>query len=276
MPSTTIAASLQPPRYELIPMKGVDEQLPHLPADAEVTITVSPTRGPDPTLELASRVRERGHTVVPHLSARTFSGRDHVERALSHLDAIGVDEVFVIAGDPPEPAGPYEGAADLLEEFDALGHRFREVGIAGYPEPHPKIPKEVVVQALKCKLPYATYLTSQMCYDADAIRTWLADLRERGITLPVRLGVPGVVDSPRLLRISMRVGLGDSVRFLRKQSRMATKLATGYRPDDLMDELADLLERKDGVAGWHVYTFNEVERTEAWRRELLAAAATDG
>ncbi len=271
MSTLSLDAWLQPPRYEIVPMKGVDDQLPHLPSDAVVTITVSPTRGPDPTLELAARVRERGHRVVPHLSARTFTGRDHVERALEQLDRLAVDEVFVIAGDTAEPHGPYEGAVELLEVFDDLGHRFREIGVAGYPEPHPKISDESVHQALKRKLAHATYLTSQICYEADTIRSWIGGLRERGIDLPIRIGIPGVVDSKRLMRISMRVGLGDSIRFLRKQSRVAAKLASGYRPDRLMAELDELLGDEDGVVGCHIFTFNEVERTEAWRRELLEA-----
>jgi len=273
MQQATIAASLRRPRYELIPMKGVEEQLPHLPAEAVVTITVSPTRGPGPTLELATRVRGLGHRVVPHLSARSFTGRAHVEESLERLDSIGIDEVFVVAGDPPEPQGPYGSAADLLEEFDLLGHRFDEVGVGGYPEPHPLITDETLAQALRRKLPYATYLTSQICYDATTIRTWIAGLRGDGIDLPVRIGIPGVVDARRLLRISGRVGLGDSIRFLRKQSRIATRLATGYRPDELMFELADLVGEPQGIAGWHVFTFNEVEHTEAWRQELLRPAA---
>jgi methylenetetrahydrofolate reductase (NADPH) len=269
MTSDTLAASLRQPRYEVVPMKGIDDQLPYLPPEATVTITVSPSRGPDPTLELAAQVRERGHRVVPHLSARTFTSRQHVERALEQLERLAIDEVFVVGGDPPEPLGPYEGAVELLETFDDLGHRFRDVGIAGYPEAHPTIPEETVVQALKRKAPYATYVTSQICYDAATIRSWIANIRDLDIDLPVHLGIPGVVDRTRLLRISTRVGLGDSIRFLRKQSKVATRLASGYRPDGLMLELTDLLGHDDGIAGWHINTFNEIERTETWRQELL-------
>lgn len=269
MTSQKIIGSLQRPRYEVVPMKGVDDQLPHLPSGAAVTVTVSPTKGQEPTLALAERIHELGHEVVPHLSARKFASRDQVERTLERLRALQVQDVFVIAGDAEEPDGPYEGAADLLEEIDELGHRFPHVGVAGYPEPHPLIPDEVLVQSLKRKLPYATYLTTQICYEADTIRRWISGVRGRGIDLPIHIGVPGVVDTKRLLRISMRVGLGDSLRFLKKQSKVATKMAAGYRPDELMVDLEDLVGAEGGIAGWHIYTFNEVERTEAWREHVL-------
>jgi methylenetetrahydrofolate reductase (NADPH) len=255
-------------------MKGVEDQLPHLPPDAAVTVTVSPTRGQDPTLDLAERIHDLGRAVVPHLSARKFTGRAPVERTIQRLRSRQVEDVFVIAGDAEEPEGPYEGAADLLEEVDGLGHRFPNVGVAGYPEPHPFIPDEVLVQSLKRKLPYATYLATQICYEADTIRQYITDLRARGIDLPIHVGMPGVVDRKRLLRISMRVGLGDSVRFLKKQSKVATKMAAGFKPDELMLELEDLVGEEAGIAGWHIFTFNEVERTEAWRQQVLRGEAT--
>ncbi len=273
MSTPNITRSLERPRYEVIPMKGVDDQLPHLPKEATVTVTVSPTKGQQPTLELADRIQDLGHSVVPHLSARKFAGRDQVERVVERLRERDIEEIFVVAGDAEEPEGPYEGAADLLEEMDDLGHRFDRVGVTGYPESHPLIDDEVLIDAMKRKLPFATHIATQICYEADTIRSWVADVRARGVDLPIHIGLPGVVDKKRLLKISMRVGLGDSVRFLKKQSQVATKMAGGYRPDELMTQLDDLVLAEGGIAGWHIFTFNEVERTERWRQEQLAGGA---
>ena len=271
MTSTPLAVSLLRPRFEIIPLKGVEEQLAHLPREAVVTVTASPTKGMEATLELTERVAALGQRAVPHLSARMFTGRDQLESVLARLVASGIREVFVVAGDLAEPQGPYEGAAELLEEMDGLGVRFDRVGITGYPEGHAFIPDRTTIEAMTRKVPYATHIVSQICYDPELIRGWIHALRARGVQLPIFIGLPGVVDRARLLRVSMRVGLGDSVRFLSKQGEVATRMLSGYRPDELIDSLSDLVDDpRHGVAGWHLFTFNEVERTERWRRQMLA------
>ena len=265
-----IVASLERARFEIIPMKGVDDQLPFLPAGVTVTVTASPTKGLDATLELAERVAQRGNPVVPHLSARLVEGREHLARILARLEALGVEEVFVPAGDTEIPAGPYEGAADLLEEMTDLGHHLQRVGITGYPESHAFIPDATTIVEMTRKAPHATAIVSQICYDPTIIRSWVSEVRARGVDLPIYLGVPGVIDRAKLLRVSLRVGLGDSIRYLRKQHEVATRLLTGYTPDELVGGLGDLIDHPDArVAGWHLFTFNEVERTERWRQELL-------
>ncbi|TVR35123.1 MAG: 5,10-methylenetetrahydrofolate reductase [Nitriliruptor sp.] len=265
-----VVASLERARFEIIPMKGVDDQLPFLPAGVTVTVTASPTKGLDATLELAERVAQRGNPVVPHLSARLVEGREHLARILARLEALGVEEVFVPAGDTEIPAGPYEGAADLLEEMTDLGHHLQRVGITGYPESHAFIPDATTIVEMTRKAPHATAIVSQICYDPTIIRSWVSEVRARGVDLPIYLGVPGVIDRAKLLRVSLRVGLGDSIRYLRKQHEVATRLLTGYTPDELVGGLGDLIDHPDArVAGWHLFTFNEVERTERWRQELL-------
>lgn len=265
-----VVASLERARFEIIPMKGVDEQLPFLPAGVTVTVTASPTKGLDATLELVEHVAQRGNPVVPHLSARLIEGRDHLARILARLEALGIEEVFVPAGDAEIPAGPYEGAADLLEEMTDLGHHLQRVGITGYPESHAFIPDATTIAEMTRKAPHATAIVSQICYDPTIVRSWVSEVRARGIDLPIYLGVPGVIDRAKLLRVSLRVGLGDSIRYLRKQHEVATKLLTGYTPDELVGGLGDLIDHADArVAGWHLFTFNEVERTERWRQELL-------
>ncbi len=265
-----VAASLERARFEIIPMKGVEDQLPFLPAGATVTVTASPTKGIDATLDLTARVAALGNPVVPHVSARLVEGRDHLARILDRLEASGVQEVFVPAGDADIPAGPYQGAADLLEEMTDLGHHLVRVGITGYPESHAFIPDATTIAEMARKAPHATAIVSQICYDPAIIRAWVDVVRARGIDLPIYLGVPGVIDRAKLLRVSMRVGLGDSIRYLRKQHEVATRLLTGYTPDELIGSLGDLIDHPAArVAGWHLFTFNEVERTERWRQELL-------
>jgi methylenetetrahydrofolate reductase (NADPH) len=148
------------------------------------------------------------------------------------------------------------------------------VGIAGYPESHPFVDDETIAAAMLEKARHATYLVSQVCYDPDLIVAWIDDVWARGTRLPVYVGVPGVVSRTKLLRVSTRIGIGDSLRFLRKNGSFASRfLRGGFSPDALVDGLGPLLE-DERVAGFHVFTFNDVEDTETWRQARLQRLAS--
>lgn len=271
--AAAVHESLTRARFEIIPMKGVEAQLPHLPDEAPITVTASPGQGLEATLELAAAVVGAGHRVVPHVSARLVRGPSHLDDIMGRLDELGVDEYFVPAGDATEAAGPYEGAADLLAAIRERGFTGR-IGITGYPESHAFIDDETTIAAMADKAPHATDIVSQICFDSMVTKNWVTAVRARGVDLPIQIGLPGVVPFSRLLRISMRVGLGDSVRFLRKQHGVATRLLTGYQPDHIVEGLAPAVaDPAQGVSGWHLFTFNAVEATVAWWRSQLAATA---
>ena len=268
---TGLVRSLQRARFEILPLKGVEEQVPFLPAGAEVTVTASPSKGIEATVALCETLAPLDLRVVPHLSARLVRDRFHLTELLTRLKAAGIDRAFVIAGDAPEPAGSYLDAVSLLREMDGLGHHLVEVGITGYPESHAFIPDDDTIRAMTEKAPFATYIVSQICYDPVIIDGWIRAVRARGVTLPIYIGIPGAVDRVKLARISVKVGLGESVRFLRKQHGIVSKFATGYTPDHLIDRLGPTVSRPgNAVVGWHLFTFNDVEKTERWRQDLLA------
>ena len=153
-----------------------------------------------------------------------------------------------------------------------IGHGLDEVGITGYPESHPKISDEVTIQAMYEKAPYATYIISQICFDPEVTLDWTRRVWRRGVKLPIRLGMPGYVNRQKLVRIAANIGLGESARFLTRQRNWLLKLFLpgGYSPDRLVRGLRPAFTDPDSnVQGLHVYTFNEVEKTEAWRREML-------
>jgi methylenetetrahydrofolate reductase (NADPH) len=256
-------ALLEHARYEVLPLDGIEDRvLAHVPRAVKLTVTASPAKGLDATLALTERLAAHGYLVVPHLSARQVRDHAHVEEIIARLEAAGVSEVFVPAGDAKEP-GPFPDAASLLR---VLAGRFAEVGITGYPESHHLIDDDTTIQAMFEKAPMATYIVSQICFDPVTIGTWVARVRARGTDLPIWIGVPGVVDSARLLRVSAKIGLGESARFLRAHGGRLRRLVGGrFKPDELVRPLAAA-----DVAGLHFFTFNEVERTERWRRAAIA------
>ena len=259
------------PRFEILPLDGVEEQVrAHLGTEARVTVTASPRKGLDATLELSERLAGAGYTVVPHLSARLVRDSVQLHEILERLLAAGIRELFVPAGDAPEP-GEFAGAAELLAAMGPLRERFDEVGITGYPETHHLISDEETIQAMFAKAPMATCIISQICFDADVIAAWIAEVRRRGTALPVWVGLPGSVDYAKLMRISMKIGLGESARFLRHHGNWISRVLTRqFKPDPLLRGLAaTAADPNANIAGFHLYTFNEVARTERWRRETL-------
>jgi len=238
-----------------------------------VTVTSSPSRGIEATLSLAERLAARGYRVVPHLAARLVAGHAELGRLIARIEAVGIHEVFVVAGDIDEPLGPFDGAASLLSAMAELGHGLQDVGITGYPESHAFISDETTIQAMFDKTPYATYIVSQITFDAAVIGTWIRRVRDRGVELPIYVGLPGLVDPVRLMRLSTRIGLGESARFLRRHGNWLGRLTLprGHRPGALLERLApDLAAPENRVVGIHLFTFNELDRTEEWRRAELA------
>ena len=102
----------------------------------------------------------------------------------------------------------------------------------------------------------------------------MTQIHKKGIELPVWVGLPGVIERGRLLKTSLRIGVGDSLRFLRKKSQVATELMKSsiYNPNDL---LRDITEQNDAdtsnLAGYHIYCFNQVKTTETWRTDTISS-----
>jgi methylenetetrahydrofolate reductase (NADPH) len=272
-----LAEALRRPRYEVIPLGGVEEAIvEHVPKSIKLTVTASPKKGIEDTLRLAERLSGRGYEVAPHISARLVRDEAHLEDVLGRLRRTGIKDAFVIAGDADEPAGKFEGAAALLGTMAEIGHNLEEIGISGYPESHPLISDETTIQAMYDKVPYATYIVSQICFDPAVTAHWIHRVRNRGVELPIYIGIPGVVNTTKLMRISGSIGLGESARFLKKYgNRFFRMLLPGrYRPDRLIKDLTpSLIDPQCKVKGFHIYTFNEMGKTEAWREKLETVEA---
>jgi methylenetetrahydrofolate reductase (NADPH) len=267
----TVSELLRNSRFEILPLDGIEDQVrEHLPTDVKVTVTASPRKGLEATLALSERLARAGYPVVPHLSARLVRDRIHLEEVLSRLKAAGVRELFVPAGDATEP-GEFQGAAELLAAMGEARSQFERIGITGYPESHHLIPDEETIRAMFEKAEMATDIISQLCFEAEVIRDWIKNVRERGTHLPIWIGMPGCVDEAKLMRITMKIGMAESARYLRHNSGvLARVLKRQFKPDRLLRDLTPVVSDPAAkVAGFHLYTFNEVGRTERWRRRTI-------
>jgi len=272
-----LAGFLRAPRYEVLPTEDVEGLVAaHVPPEVTITITASPRRGMDATITLAERLSRQGYTVVPHLSARLIRDASQLHEILGAIKEMGVRDVFVIAGDAREPAGTFPDSVSLLEAMMASGHALDDIGVSGYPESHSFIDDDMTIQAMWDKRRIATYIVSNLCFDPRVVKKWVGRVRRRRVQLPIHVGMAGVADPAKLLRISTRIGIVDSARFLRGHSSWFLRMLQpgGYDPRRFVNALFPELASPDrGVAGLHVFTFNEIEPTERWRQAMLARTA---
>jgi methylenetetrahydrofolate reductase (NADPH) len=263
--------------FEVIPFKGTEQTvLTHVPTEVRLTVTASPAKGQDATLDLAVALAGHGYTVAPHLSARLVRDRAHLADIVARCREAGITGAFVVGGDAAATPTGFEHAHDLLMALHELDHGFTDIGVGGHPEGHPAVTDEVLFQALADKAPLATHITTQIVFDPKAILSWARELRRRGIDLPVHVGVPGAVHRQKLLRVSGGLGIGESAKFLKKQQSMLWRffLPGGYRPGKIIGGLVPHMGKPDNtIAGFHVFTFNDLAATEAWRRRTLQSLA---
>jgi methylenetetrahydrofolate reductase (NADPH) len=259
--------------YEVIPFKKTEQAvLSCVPKDVPLTVTASPAKGQDATVDLAVRLAGHGYTVAPHLSAQQVRDRAHLAAIAERCGEAGITDVFVIGGDPTDTPTEFQHAHDLLVALHELPHGFTEIGIGGHPEGHPSVPEEVLLQALKDKADLATHIKTQIVFDPAVILRWARQLKSHGIDLPVHVGVPGAVHRQKLLRVSGGLGIGESARFLKKQQNLLWRFFVpgGYSPDRIIKALVPRIGEPDNrIEGFHVFTFNDLGPTEAWRRRTL-------
>jgi methylenetetrahydrofolate reductase (NADPH) len=265
--AATGTCPLEPARFEVLPFARSLEEAARLPEKVRLTVTCSPKHGPDRSAEMAEKLREMGHQVTVHVAARMVTDRDHLNRILAAMAQAGADDLFLIGGDADPPLGAFSSALDVLEIVAGHSQRPRMIGIAGYPEGHRAIPETGLEQALADKSRHADYVATQMCFDPDALTGWVTRQRARGMNLPVLAGIPGKVSRAKLLELSARIGVGPSLSFLRKQRGIRALLSKGSTADKLYAKLAPAVDDPElNIAGFHIFTFNQLLETFQWQR----------
>ena len=270
--AATLVRLLDNARYEVLPTASTEDKvLAHLPRDRTVTVTASPSKGLDATFDLAERLTGHGYTAVPHIAARMVTGQAELTEIVDRLVGKGISSVFVPGGDA-EAAGDYPDALSLLEDLKAMGSPFAHVGITGYPESHPTIHDDLTVQSMWDKRRYATHIVSNLTFDPAVVRDWVRRLRARGVEMPLLLGIPGPVERTKLLGMATKIGVGESTKFLAKNKGLFARLAApgGFTGESFLEKCAPALGEEGAlVEGLHVFTFNQIGETEAWRTDML-------
>jgi methylenetetrahydrofolate reductase (NADPH) len=269
---SALAACVANPIYELVPVGGLEQAAAALPPHASVTVTASPRLGIDATLDAAEWLAAQGHDVCPHLAARSIRDRAHLADIVARIRNAGLRKAFVVGGDG-DAIGEFRDGLTLLQALEPLGGWLEEIGVPSYPEGHPTIADRVLLDDLREKRRYAHATTTQMSFNPEAVASWITRIRAEGITLPIHLGVPGVLPLRKLMTTAARIGVTDSMRYLLKNRSLLGHLMQGgaFGADALLVRLASTIaDPRANVRALHVFTMNQVAETVEWHRALIA------
>jgi len=230
------------------------------------------------TLEAAAAIRAAGLDPVPHVSARRILNRAEFRDFLSQAATRhGVHRVLLLGGDEPRPKGPYADSLQILEERLLADCGVREIGVAGYPEGHPRIPLNALEKALARKLELAAaqsigvYVLTQFSFAPARVVDYCATLARLWPDLPVYVGIAGPTDPTALLRYAQRCGVSVSLRALRSLGSGIAQLVTNTDPRDQLVAVARYTRSREpsNVVGVHLYSFGGAVRTAAWMSDHL-------
>ncbi len=242
-----------------------------------VYLSAVPTRPQEDVVAQAAAVRAAGLEPVPHLAVRNFANANALKRFVDRLTAeAGVRRLLVIAGDRPEPAGPFLGALEAIDS-GMISRGIEAIGISGYPDGHPRIADHELDRLLAAKLAAAaaTGLTvdivTQFCLDAVPILAWVRRLRDHGIDQPVRVGLAGPTSLTTLMRYAKRCGVRASTQGLTRNAGLMKRLLGAAAPDGIVRALVEA--NRDGELGEiapHLFSFGGIGATARWAASAAA------
>lgn len=243
-------------------------------AGTAISVTYLHHESLDNRVAAAVAARQLGLTPVPHIAARRLRSAHELTSLLARFTAeASIDRVFVIAGDVAEIDGPYADSLAVIRSGLLQDRNIRRVGIGGYPEGHPKISQTDLWQALHDKTRALREsgldceIVTQFGFDPDALLAWLVRLRQDGITVPVRVGLPGPANITTLLRFAAFCGVATSAKVLAKYGLSMSRLIGSAGPDRFADALlAQLSPALHGEVRVHLYPFGGLTRAVDWAR----------
>lgn len=251
-----------------------------LPAGTPVYVNHLPRHSLEDSLASLIAVRAAGLEPVPHISARRIASRAELEAFLKRaVGEAGVTKALVLGGDELAARGPYTDGAALLREGLLASSGLREVGLPGYPEGHPRIPRAVLERAFAEKLTLASaqglgaYVVTQFSFAPARVIEYCSGLARSAPSLSVYVGLAGPTEALSLLRFAQRCGVSASLRALRAQGLDAVRLVTHTDPGEQLSALAHYCAaHKDcNVVGVHVFSFGGVTAAARWMNSVIAS-----
>jgi len=249
-----------------------------LGGDVSVYISAIPSRPAEEQIAVATALRAHGVEPIPHIAVREFASVQALAARLARLvEQASVHRVLIIAGDRAEPAGPFHAAIELIESGLLQDCGIQEIGIAGYPDGHPRIAPLDLDRALAAKIEAAgqtglrVHVVTQFAFAAEPILGWLARLRDLGIDNPVRIGFAGPATLTGLLRFARICGVKTSAQALARNAGLARNMFARTTPDRLVRPIAEACANGQfGEVTPHLYSFGGLAATIRWAAAVAA------
>ena len=227
----------------------------------EVYITMIPGADFWESIEAANIIQAAGKQAIPHISARIFPGPEELHKCLSELQDAGIKRVLLIGGGLTEPTGDYSSVMDLLKTGLFAEYGINAFDFAGHPEGNPDDPNSEhhLLEKLRWtdEREISARIVTQWSLDAKKTNNWISDLRKKGVSNPIHIGVPGPSTVKTLIRFAKVCGVKASTQVLRKQGLNISKLMFVNKPDKIISELS-------GYDQLHLYPFGGIAKSAAW------------
>ena len=213
------------------------------------------------TAEIAHDLQENcGVPMMAHLTCIT-STRNHIQDQLRLLRSKGVENILALRGDIPDgfelKEQNYHHAIELVRDIKAFDPNLCVAG-ACYPDTHPDAPnqKEDIAHIKEKVDAGMDFLITQMFFDNPVFYSYMYQLREAGVNVPVHPGIMPIVNAKQMKRTLKLSGTTLPERFRRILD------AFGETPDAMRqagisyatDQIIDLFA--NGFRTVHVYSMN--------------------
>lgn len=203
----------------------------------------------DEMVSTAKKIYDDGFVVMPHFPARIIKNSNILSEWIKrYSNEANVDQALLIAGGANAPYGDFNSSIQLIETGLFDKHGFKRIHVAGHPEGNKDIDpdgsQKNVSEALSWKNKFSNRtnahvaLATQFCFESGPVIKWANEIKEKGIDIPVHIGIAGPAKLQTLIKYSIECGVGASIKVLQKRAKDITKLLKPYTPESILSELA--------------------------------------
>lgn len=261
--------------YSLGESQQINKAADLLPRSIGIYIPSLPGRSYAELLDQLSALKKAGFDPIPHIAARRVPSRQKLIKFLHDANTqLGVHRLMLIGGDSDEPEGPYNDAIELLEDGILADNGINEIGLAGYPEGHPRINEHSLNEALVRKLTLAEQqgvaaeIVTQFCFNPGRIIDYSTRIAELAPGTPLYIGMAGPTHTRALLRFAKYCGVSTSLRGLVAMGVNVAKLFSNTNPTNQLVKLAGYCaNHQTNIIGVHIFSFGGFLTSAKWMRE---------
>tara|TARA_B100000745_G_scaffold285971_1_gene221607 strand:- start:2352 stop:3257 length:906 start_codon:yes stop_codon:yes gene_type:complete len=228
-------------------------------------------------IQTAKRLQSEGFSVMPHFPARIIKNKSTLEEWIKkYQDEAGINQALLLAGGVNNPHGVFENSMQLVETELFNKYNFKNLHFAGHPEGNKDIDFDGstnnVDEALLWKQKFnertdiEVALTTQFCFEADPVIKWADSMIEKGINIPIHIGVAGPAKLQTLIKFSIDCGVGPSLKVLQKRAKDVKKLLLPFEPNDFLETLAQHKKEnpKFNITNIHFFPLGGINTSADW------------